>query len=126
MSTVAPSSRWACAVVAASMVLTLHAGAPARADVPDDSQETSARVARTLPLPAPGTDRLIRIGPQALVVQDDRGRVTMADEPAPPRFRARNVAIGLASMVVIGAGVFLALESQYGYTLRLAAPQGNR
>jgi hypothetical protein len=99
MRTVAPARRWARAVAALSVLSILHAIAPAA-----------------------HAERLLRIGPQALVVEDDRGHVTMADEPPPEEHNARRVAVGLASMFVIGAGAFLLLEGQYGYTLQLGGP----
>jgi hypothetical protein len=102
MRTVAPAKRWARAVAVIGVLTILHAVAPAA-----------------------HAERLIRIGPQALVVEDDRGNVTMAEEPQPDRHDARRVAVGLGAMFVIGAGVFLLLEGQYGYTLQLGGPNTN-
>ena len=36
---------------------------------------------RTEPPPPPGTDRLIQLGPEAVVLEDDRGNIRMVDEP---------------------------------------------
>lgn len=69
MMTSARSKRWTAALAASSLGLTLLAGSPAGA--------TSVSKRRQ-----PPAARLIRIGPQALVSQDEHGRVTMVDEPA--------------------------------------------
>jgi hypothetical protein len=73
----APSMRWRCAVGAASLLVLLQVGSPARGDDTTVSAQTHGQRA---PLPRPGTYRLIRIGPQALVKEDDHGKVTMVDE----------------------------------------------
>jgi hypothetical protein len=73
----APSMTWRCAVGAASLLLVLQLSSPARGEGTTVPAQTHSQRA---PLPRPGTYRLIRIGPQALVKEDDRGRITMVDE----------------------------------------------
>src|SRR3954466_14637098 len=86
MKRLAPSRIWTRAVAAVGLAVTLNAAAPVHAEVVAAPARTNGQ---TVPLPAPGTRRLIRIGPQALVVEDDHGRVKMVDEPGPAPKRAR-------------------------------------
>jgi hypothetical protein len=72
---------------------------PARAD------EQSARGDETKP-PPPGTSRLIRVGPQALLSEDDQGNLSMAEEPEPPRSRLQVAGIVLGAMTVGVVGAF--------------------
>ena len=69
-------------------------------------------------LPPPGTCRLIRIGPQVLVSEDDRGRFTMVDEPEEKPGRGRrviNVVMGLLTAgAVLNVGRNDAIGSGYG------------
>jgi hypothetical protein len=59
--------------------------------------------ARDQSLPPPGTTRLIRIGPQALVSEDEHGNVTMVDEPAPKAQRGKALVLFLG--ILTGAVV---------------------
>ena len=82
-------SKWARAAVALCMGLAVSLAASARAGD------------RTEPPPPPGMYRLIRIGPQALVLEDEHGAVTMADE-APPRVKGEAV-LGVFFGMAVGA-----------------------
>jgi hypothetical protein len=109
MLRIAPSRRWTRAIVAAAVAVALRAS-PARADVSAPPEETTH--VGSLPLPAPGTHRLIRLGPQMLVMQDDQGRFTMADEPTEKPKRGRSLAAVTAVFGVIGVGlVILGLQN---------------
>jgi hypothetical protein len=99
MNRTASSSRWRGALEVVAVVLTLRAAVPARADDAAVTEQTS----QALPLPPPGTSRLIRIGPQALIREDDRGRLTMADEPAPKPSRGQRLFAVLFGVVAAGA-----------------------
>ena len=63
-----------------------------------------ARADETEPWPSPGTHRLIRIGPEALVSEDDHGRLSMVEEPPPEKTKIDVVTIVLGAMT---AGVTL-------------------
>lgn len=63
-----------------------------------------ARADETEPWPAPGTHRLIRIGPEALVSEDDHGRLSMVEEPEPEKTKMDVMKIVLGAMT---AGVAL-------------------
>jgi hypothetical protein len=112
MTKVAPSRSWARrSFAAAGLCLTLLAASPARADGPGPPPTTNSKL---LPLPAPGTHRLIRIGPQALVMEDDHGQVTMVDETTPsdqPTFK-ENVAGAATMMAIVTGGLFLFFRRQ--------------
>jgi hypothetical protein len=62
----------------ASLLLVLQLASPVRADGTTVSAQSSNQ---TAPLPPPETDRLIRIGPQVVLKEDARGRITLIDEP---------------------------------------------
>jgi hypothetical protein len=83
-------------------VVTLRAVGPARADVGVPAQTSG----RALPPPPAGTHRLIRIGPQALVREDEHGRVELVDEASapPPLGRAltATVVLGLFGLGLAG------------------------
>jgi hypothetical protein len=100
MRNLALTKRWTRAIAAAGLVSVLHVAAPARADAPGPPPETSSKL---LPLPPPGTHRLIRIGPGALVEEDDHGRVTMVDETAPAWRRGQGL-VGAALVMGIFSG----------------------
>jgi hypothetical protein len=96
---------WKRAVGVGCLLLALQVSLPAHADdctgpAPPNEQVES--------LPPPGTCRLIRIGPEALVSEDDRGRITMVDEPEQQPRRGR----GLAAVVIgiLTAGVVVTLD----------------
>jgi hypothetical protein len=110
MGKVAQRTRWTRGFVAAGIALTLAATTPARADVAAPAQTSS----RLLPLPAPGTYRLIRIGPQFLLKEDDQGQVTEVNEP-PARPRREQSAVAAAVMMGIitaGAALFFRQRSE--------------
>jgi hypothetical protein len=56
--------------------------------------------------PPPGAERLIHIGPQATVIEDEHGNLTMAEEP-PPEPTAGEIARGAASVMGVGFLLFL-------------------
>lgn len=101
----APATRWwtrAAAVI--SLLVTLEVPAPARANCTAPEAASST----TLPLPPPGTCRLIPIGPEMVLEQDSTGRLTLADEPEPPkRSRGRNLGALLVGLLTAGAVVTL-------------------
>jgi hypothetical protein len=101
----ASSMRWRCAVGVFGLLLVLQVGSPARGDGPTVSAQTHAQRA---PLPRPGTYRLIRIGPQALLKEDDRGRMTMVDELEHKVSRLE--AVGVVTIGVLTAGAVLMLH----------------
>ena len=74
-------------------------------------QQQSTRGDETQPPPPPGTFRLISIGPQALVREDDQGNLTMVDEAEPTRSRSRVASIMLGAMT---AGVLFAFYGDLG------------
>jgi hypothetical protein len=74
----------ACATLAALL------GAPARA------QEPAA------PAPLGHIKRVIKLGPEAVVVEDEHGTVTMAPEPPPPKRTDRDVLGPVLSAMVGG------------------------
>jgi hypothetical protein len=90
---------WTRAVAIACTLLTLEVAAPARADC----TAAPAVSATTLPLPPPGTCRLILIGPEMVLEQDETGRLTPADEPPPKRSRRRNAAAIMLGLLTAGA-----------------------
>jgi hypothetical protein len=57
-----------------------------------------ARAAETEPWPAPGTHRLIRIGPEVVVSEDDHGRLSMVEEPPPEKTKVDVAQIVLGAM----------------------------
>ena len=72
-------------IVAASCVaLTGPVVRPASAEPP------AIRADGTEPPPPPGTSRLISIGPQALVREDDHGNLTMVDDPEPQEIETQS------------------------------------
>lgn len=87
------STRWGRAAASATLALTLVASsAPAHAT-------------RDEP-PPPGTERVIRIGPQATVIEDEHGNFTMAEEP-PPEQTVGELARGVVSVMGVGFLLFL-------------------
>jgi hypothetical protein len=108
MTKIASLGRGTRAIAVLGLVLTLQAASPARADPQGPPQASS----KLLPLPPPGTHRLIRIGPQALVSEDDRGLVTMVDESPPPPRRGRSVAAVTLILGIVGVGSFLMFNQQ--------------
>jgi hypothetical protein len=85
------------------LLVTLEVPVPARADC----TAPTAASATTLPLPPPGTCRLIPVGPEMVLQQDSTGRLTMAEEPPPKRSRGRNAASILVGLLTAGAVVTL-------------------
>ena len=93
-------------IIAASYLgLTGPVVQPARAE------PQPIRGAETEPLPPPGTFRLISIGPQALVREDDHGKLTMVDEPEPKRSKSKVAGIILGAMT---AGVVFTFYGDLG------------
>jgi hypothetical protein len=90
------------------MVLILGALSAARAETFGPPQPPASR---TLPLPAPGTHRLIRVGPQALIREDDRGRLSMVDESTPPPKAGRSLVTTTAFFSILGFGALLTFGS---------------
>jgi hypothetical protein len=82
------------------VVLGLHLAAPARAD---RGAVPAPRGGQSLPLPAPGSERLIRIGPEVDVIEDDHGRFRMADTSEPKRSPGRTMITVLFGVVAAGA-----------------------
>jgi len=97
------------AISAVALALTLLASTPARADGPAPPPQTSSKL---LPLPAPGTTRLIRIGPQEAVIEDDQGKVTTVEETAATPTRGQNVAAAATMMGIVTGGLFLFVMRQ--------------
>jgi hypothetical protein len=112
--------KWTRAIGAAALILTLHAAAPARAEIPGAPPQSGAQ---TLPLPPSGTKRMIRIGPQALVQEDDHGRVKMADEPTTQPRPGRSFIATSALFGILGVGAYLMLQGAPGVSLDLSGPQ---
>jgi hypothetical protein len=108
MREVAPSVGWKRAIAAVCMGVLLGAFAPARAETFGPAQPPASR---TLPLPAPGTQRLIRVGPQALIREDDRGRLSMVDESTPPPRVGRSLVTTTAFFSILGFGALLTFGS---------------
>ena len=75
------------------------------------AEPQSIRGDETRPPPPPGTSRLISIGPQALVREDDHGILTMVDEPEPKRSKLQVAGIMLGAMT---AGVVVAVYGDVG------------
>jgi hypothetical protein len=110
MRDVAAPNRWKRAAAALCMTLVLGAFSPARSQSFGPPQPPSSRV---LPIPAPGTHRLIRVGPQALISEDDHGRLTMVDEStAPPRV-GRSLVTTTAFFSILGFGALLRFDGSY-------------
>ena len=86
---------WRRALAVAGLGLTLAFVGPARAED------------RTEPPPPPGTERLIRLGPEAVVLEDDQGNISMVDERVRGLGNAR--AAGAAAGALVGgvAGIIL-------------------
>jgi hypothetical protein len=110
MMRLAPSRKWTRAAAAVGLVLALRAAPPVRADGPPPPAETADR---TLPLPAPGTHRLIRIGPGMLVSEDDQGQVTMVDEPTEKPRRGRGLGAMAAVLGLFGYSVLI-IDAEVG------------
>jgi hypothetical protein len=111
MGQVVPPRRWKRASAAVCLSLILGAVSPARGEVfgPPVPESNS----RTLPLPAPGTERLIRIGPQALIREDEHGRLSMVDESTPPPKVGRSLVTTTAFFSIMGFGALLMLGDPY-------------
>jgi hypothetical protein len=92
-------------------MLTFHAGAPANGSVHRAPALFDQAAAPSAKAPAKGP-RLIRIGPQALVWQDENGRVTMVDEPEQRPSVGKDLTSLGGIFGVLGAGLFLLLEDQ--------------
>jgi hypothetical protein len=109
------------AISAVALALMLLAGAPARADGATPPPQTSSKL---LPLPAPGTTRLIRIGPQEAVTEDDQGQVTPVEETtAKQPTRGQNVAAAATMMGIVTGGLFLFLRRQSELTEPIFEPR---
>jgi hypothetical protein len=78
---------------------------------PASAEQQASRTDETEPPPPPGTSRLISIGPQALVSEDDHGKLTMVDEPEPQRSKLKVVGIMLGAMT---AGVVVVFYGDVG------------
>ena len=89
------------AVGVVALLLALQVPLPAHAH--DDCTGPVQAAEQVQPLPPPGTCRLIRIGPQALVSEDDRGRFMMVDEPEEKPRRGQRVINVLMGVVTAGA-----------------------
>jgi hypothetical protein len=114
MSRLAPSKGWARVLAILGGALILHAASPTRAEI---WRGPAAQEGMNLPRRPSGTDHLRRIGPQALVSEDEHGRVRMVDEPS-ARPSRRDVAVGMTTALgVFGVSGFLMLEGQPGLTL---------
>lgn len=87
------SGAWGRAAAGTVLALTLVSGTPAHA-------------AEAEPPPPPGTERLIHIGPQATVIEDEHGNFSMADEPAPEP-TVGDIARGAVSVMGVGFLLFL-------------------
>jgi hypothetical protein len=120
MTQVAPSKRWRRAVAAVSLVLALHAAPLARADAPTRSNVAS------LPLPAPGTERLVRLGPQVLLREDDQGHFEMVDEGARASGPGQSVRASMIMLGLLGVGAFSILRIEDGTALEAAVHAGSR
>ena len=78
---------------------------------PASADEQTIRADAREPPPPPGTSRLISIGPQALVREDEHGNLTMVDEPEPERSKLKVVGIILGAMT---AGVVVVFYGDIG------------
>jgi hypothetical protein len=98
--------RAAAALLFAVGLVALCGPAHGETRTPAHTEDTSHD--RTQPPPAPGAHRLVRLGPQALVFEDDRGNISMVDEPGEGITKGQ--AIGTIAGAVGGgvAGVILA------------------
>ncbi|HSY41555.1 MAG TPA: hypothetical protein VLA79_18580 [Polyangia bacterium] len=74
------------------------------------AEQPSTRGDETEPAPPPGASRLISIGPQALVREDDHGNLTMVDEPEPQSSKSQVAGIMLGAMT---AGVLVVFSATY-------------
>ena len=74
------------------------------------TEQQSTRGDETEPPPPPGTSRLISIGPQALVREDDHGKLTMVDDTEPQTSKLQVVGIMLGAMT---AGVVVVFSPVY-------------
>jgi hypothetical protein len=86
------SSRWGRAAAGVTLALTLSSSAPAHAAEDEP--------------PPPGTERVIRIGPQATVIEDEHGNLSLADDAAPEQ-SVGDVVRGALSVMGLGALLFL-------------------
>jgi hypothetical protein len=93
------------AVGLTALLLTFQVPLRARADECAGPAETTEQAES---LPPPGTCRLIRIGPQELVSQDDTGRLTKVDEPEPQPRRGRGLTAALIG--ILTGGVLVTIE----------------
>jgi hypothetical protein len=94
------SPTWTRAVAIAGLLLTFLVSSAARADGPTMPAQTSDQSSA---LPPPGTYRLIRIGPQVLVREDDHGRFTMVEDPTAKRGRGQRLVALLLGVLTAGA-----------------------
>ncbi len=78
---------------------------------PAGAEQQAIGANETEPPPPPGTFRLISIGPQALVREDDHGHLTMVDDPEPQRSKLKVAGIMLGAMT---AGVVIAFYGDLG------------
>jgi hypothetical protein len=65
------------------------------------------------PPPADGEHRLVRLGPQALVFEDNHGNVSMVDEPTPEPSRGQLLGAALGGMSGGLAGAMLYSGQDY-------------
>jgi hypothetical protein len=109
------------AFASVALALTLLATAPARAEGPAPPQQTSSKL---LPLPAPGTTRLIRIGPQEAVIEDDQGQVTPVEEGETGKpTRGENIRAAATMMGIVTGGLLLFLRRQSELTEPVFEPR---
>ncbi len=101
MSTTRPRS-WARLGATLGLGLTVSFSAP-----------SLGRGDRTRPPPADGEHRLVRLGPQALVYEDDRGNVSMVDEPTPEPSRGQLIGAAIGGMGGGLAGAMLYSGQDY-------------
>jgi hypothetical protein len=101
----AHSAIWRCVVGVISLLLALQVS-PAHAQVPDQAPTVTAPNSGEVESPPPpGTYRLIQIGPQVVVREDDRGRFTMAEEPEEQRTRGQRAMSVLVGVLTVGAAL---------------------
>jgi hypothetical protein len=96
----APSTRWKRMVEVGTLLLTLHVASGIRADDTTVAVQSSGPVEH---LPRPEDYRLIRIGPQVVVKEDDRGNISMVDEMATTPSRGRGVVAVFTGILTAGA-----------------------
>jgi hypothetical protein len=104
---VTPSRSWARVLAIVGLILTLGARSAAGATVVYPRGETADTTAQQLP--PPGTHRLVRIGPEAVVAVDDQGRVTMAETPEEPKLGR---GLGAVTKLVGVLGIVYLLDFQ--------------